>query len=118
MTKEVEDYFFEQYQKQNFQVVPGHWPDFETKKDVDDWISMMVGFGKFVEEKFGNEPHAGKCPSCGFHLSFRKENKGTGAIKLRCLECAAETREYETLALAIEAWNRGEVIQGEKLAVY
>lgn len=35
---EIEDYFMEQYNKANFKVVPGHWPEMKTKKDVDDWI--------------------------------------------------------------------------------
>lgn len=117
MTEDIKKYFFEQYKKQEFRVVPGHWPDFRTKKEVDDWISMMTGLCKLVEKEFGDEPHADKCPSCGYHLSIRKENEHTGTIKLRCLECAAETREYESLALATEAWNRGDVVQGEKIAL-
>ena len=35
---EIEDYFVEQYEKSGFRVVPGHWPEMETKEDVDNWI--------------------------------------------------------------------------------
>lgn len=41
MTKEVEKYFKEQYQKEKWRVVPGHWPNFESKEHVDRWIKLM-----------------------------------------------------------------------------
>lgn len=34
----VEEYFNEQYGKQDWNVIPGHWPTMETKEDVDNWI--------------------------------------------------------------------------------
>ncbi len=34
----IKEYFEEQYSKQSWRVVPGHWPTMETKKDVDNWI--------------------------------------------------------------------------------
>ena len=47
---EVMAYFFERYEKANFRVVPGHWPDFKTKEEVDDYIDtiekMMEAFRK------------------------------------------------------------------------
>ncbi len=39
--EEARKYFIEEYQKQNFRVVPGHWPDFATKEEVDKWIDMQ-----------------------------------------------------------------------------
>lgn len=39
-TDEVFEYFKEQYEKASFRVVPGHWPDFESKEEVDRCISM------------------------------------------------------------------------------
>lgn len=39
--KEIEKYFFEKYEKANFRVVPGHWPDFKSKAQVDIWIQFM-----------------------------------------------------------------------------
>ena len=38
MTDEVWKYFLERYRKCDFRVVPGHWPDFKSKEDVDKWI--------------------------------------------------------------------------------
>lgn len=38
MTEEVYKYFMEQYQNAKFRVVPGHWPDFQSKMEVDTWI--------------------------------------------------------------------------------
>ena len=35
---EVTAYFFERYEKASFRVVPGHWPDFQTKEEVDEYI--------------------------------------------------------------------------------
>jgi hypothetical protein len=37
---EIEEYFIEQYKKSGFRVVPGHWPEMNTKEDVDDWINI------------------------------------------------------------------------------
>lgn len=37
---EIEDYFMEQYNKANFKVVPGHWPEMKTKK------MLMIGLKK------------------------------------------------------------------------
>lgn len=38
---EVRKYFHEEYAKISIQVVPGHWPDFTSKKEVDEWIKHM-----------------------------------------------------------------------------
>lgn len=38
MKKEIEEYFVLKYKDANFRVVPGHWPDFKTKEEVDEWI--------------------------------------------------------------------------------
>lgn len=35
---EVMTYFFEKYNKASFRVVPGHWPNFKTKEEVDEYI--------------------------------------------------------------------------------
>lgn len=40
MTNEVYEYFKEKYEKTIFRVVPGSWPDFIDKKEVDDWIKL------------------------------------------------------------------------------
>lgn len=41
MTKEIEKYFIEQYMKQDVRVLPGHWPDFKSKKEVNEWIQLI-----------------------------------------------------------------------------
>lgn len=50
--EEARKYFIEEYQKQDFKVVPGHWPDFATKKDVDKWIDMQNNIMKAARELF------------------------------------------------------------------
>mgnify|MGYP007130825603 CR=1 FL=1 len=37
---EVMAYFLERYEKSSFRVVPGHWPDFKTKEEVDEYIDV------------------------------------------------------------------------------
>ena len=68
MTKEVEEYFFERYEKCGFRVVPGHWPDFKSKEEVDKWFDTSL-FAKMVEtmrergrEKLKSIPYT--CPTC------------------------------------------------------
>lgn len=41
IAEEVKDYFYEEYLKQEWDVVPGHWPSMESKQDVDNWIDQM-----------------------------------------------------------------------------
>lgn len=47
---EIMAYFFEKYEKASFRVVPGHWPDFQTKEEVDEYIDatekIMEAFRK------------------------------------------------------------------------
>lgn len=38
---EVREYFHEEYAKINVKVVPGHWPNFKSKEEVDRWIEHM-----------------------------------------------------------------------------
>ena len=38
MTNEVKRYLQEQFQQMELTMLPEHWPDFETKKEVDDWV--------------------------------------------------------------------------------
>ena len=32
--------YLERYEKSSFRVVPGHWPDFKTKEEVDEYIDV------------------------------------------------------------------------------
>lgn len=41
MEKDIQDYFYQQYAKSTVKVVPGHWPDFQSKEDVDRWIDGL-----------------------------------------------------------------------------
>ncbi len=41
MENEVKTYFYEKYNKLNIKVVPGHWPDFKSKAEVDKWIAIL-----------------------------------------------------------------------------
>ena len=45
-------YFYEEYQKQDIRVVAGHWPEFKTKKEVDDWINGLEIHNKMMRELF------------------------------------------------------------------
>ena len=38
--KEIENYFYQQYENSSFRVVPGHWPEFKSKEEVDRWIEL------------------------------------------------------------------------------
>jgi hypothetical protein len=55
MTKEVSEYFREQYGKASFRVVPGHWPDFKSKEEVDKWLVMMQKIRDFFINKNNRE---------------------------------------------------------------
>lgn len=55
MNSEVEKYFKEKYSKADFRVVPGHWPDFKTKEDVDYWIMIMELMNKQFNDYFGDD---------------------------------------------------------------
>ena len=57
MTDEVKKYFMEQYEKSDIRVVPGHWPDFKSKEEVDKWLNLMESMAKkyFEEQQFRGE---------------------------------------------------------------
>ncbi len=54
---EVRKYFHEQYAKINIQVVPGHWPNFQTKEEVDKWIKHMKKLEEHWEELWEDKEH-------------------------------------------------------------
>lgn len=41
MTNEIFEYFKIKYKESNITVVPGHWPDFKSKEEIDKWIKIM-----------------------------------------------------------------------------
>lgn len=40
MSDEVFEYFMERYKTAKFRVVPGHWPNFKSKEQVDKWFAF------------------------------------------------------------------------------
>lgn len=58
MTDEVSEYFHQQYKKSKVRVVPGHWPDFNSKKVVDLWIKII---NSMVDDCFTQSL---ECPRC------------------------------------------------------
>lgn len=55
---EVMEYFKKRYSKCEVKVVPGHWPHFKTKEEVDRWIdfqnSLTKGFDAYFSESFND----------------------------------------------------------------
>lgn len=51
IAEDVKDYFYEQYFQQDWDVVPGHWPSMESKKDVDSWIAQITEMLDMVIKK-------------------------------------------------------------------
>ena len=54
MTKEIEEYFFEKYKNVGFRLVPGHWPDFKSREEVDEWIKSTEAITRAFA-RWGNE---------------------------------------------------------------
>lgn len=52
MDKSLEKYFFSKYKKANFRVVPGHWPDFKSKEEIDRWFEDFKILQKSFEDCF------------------------------------------------------------------
>jgi hypothetical protein len=51
LSEDIKEYFFETYLKQDWKVLPGHWPTMENKDDVDNWIETMNSFFDRVDKK-------------------------------------------------------------------
>ena len=41
MKDTIAEYFLTKYKKAEFSVVPGHWPDFKSTEEVDEWFDFM-----------------------------------------------------------------------------
>lgn len=52
---EVRKYFHQEYAKINIQVVPGHYPNFKTKEEVDKLIEHMKNLEKDFDELWEEE---------------------------------------------------------------
>lgn len=48
---EIDEYFWEKYNKCGIKVVPGHWPVMTTKEDVDRWIGLLETMNRISSDK-------------------------------------------------------------------
>jgi len=64
MTDAVWKYFWEKYRKCDFRVVPGHWPDFKSKEDVDKWIQSHEKLSDAIFEDASEEETQDECHVC------------------------------------------------------
>jgi len=53
--EEAQKYFFKKYQQANIRVVPGHWPDFKSKEEVDSWFESMENLYNFISKNEGKK---------------------------------------------------------------
>lgn len=60
VNEEVMEYFKAKYQQASFRVVPGHWPNFQTKEEVDEWINSMNELSELAISMKGKR----SCPRC------------------------------------------------------
>ena len=91
MTDAVWQYFLERYRKCDFCVVPGHWPDFKSKEDMDKWIQSNE---KLLDAIFEDEPEEetqDECHGCpGGGIVFIDPPRRLDAELLRGIEEMAE----------------------------
>ena len=48
-------YFIEKYQRSPVRVTPGHWPEFRSKEQVDEWFKMHEIIEKSFDDLFAKE---------------------------------------------------------------
>jgi hypothetical protein len=46
---EIMEYFKKRYAESDIRVVPGHWPQFETKAQVDEWFKQKNMLSKYID---------------------------------------------------------------------
>lgn len=91
MTDEVWKYFWARYRKCDFRVVPGHWPDFESKEDVDKWIQSNEKLLDAIFEDESEEEAQDECHVCpGGGIAFIDPSRRLDAELLRGIEEMAE----------------------------
>ena len=91
MTDEVWKYFLERYKKCDFRVVPGHWPDFKSKEDVDKWIQSNEKLSDAIFEDESEEEAQDECHVCpGGGIVFIDPPRRLDAELLRGIEEMAE----------------------------
>lgn len=80
---EVRKYFHQEYSRANFRVVPGHWPNFKTKEEVDDWFELMVKLGKDLLEQFNEDKNTNILSFKGDESLLYSQSKFVGVIGSR-----------------------------------
>ena len=91
MTDEVWKYFWEKYRKCDFRVVPGHWPNFKSKEDVDKWIQSNEKLSDAIFEDESEEETQDECYVCpGGGIVFIDPPRRLDAELLRGIEEMAE----------------------------
>ena len=91
MTDEVWKYFWEKYRKCDFRVVPGHWPDFKSKEDVDKWIQSNEKLSDAIFEDESEEETQDECHVCpGGGIVFIDPPRRLDAELLHSIEEMAE----------------------------
>lgn len=55
MTEDVKKYFEEKYANSKIKVVTGHWPDFKTNLEVDEWMASKEQISNFIDYYFPNK---------------------------------------------------------------
>ena len=112
MTDEIKRYFLERYEKASFRVVPGHWPDFESREAVDRWIEAMEATLKVAQEEIRQEPKStpDRCPFCGAEAGRVARSFSDSKYYVLCSPrrggCSAKGPERTMKESAIRAWNR------------
>lgn len=87
MTDAVWKYFLERYRKCDFRVVPGHWPDFKSKEDVDQWIQSNEKLSDAIFEDESEEETQDECHVCpGGGIVFIDPPRRLDAELLRGIE--------------------------------
>ena len=97
MTDEVWKYFLKKYEKAGFRVVPGHWPDFKSKEDVDKWIQSHEKLSDAIFKDESEEETQDECHVCpGGGVVFIDPPRWLDAETLRGIEEMAESylRKY------------------------
>ena len=91
MTDEVWKYFLGKYRKCDFRVVPGHWPDFKSKEDVDKWIQSNEKLLYAIFEDESEEETQDECNVCpGGSVVFIDPPRRLDAEMVRSIEEMAE----------------------------
>lgn len=57
---DVREYFYQEYAKSNIKVTPGHWPNFKSRKEVDEWINHLQKLESMFDTLFDDKDNCDK----------------------------------------------------------